>query len=105
MVIDPKTCENVSTGERNGCFLQVLDGVVEGQWKQGCVADMTAEEYKLCLADEKKCQMCTGGKCNDKLKLMGRSKIMTKIGESGVGRREKDLFIGIVILFLVNSLF
>lgn len=104
VVIEPKTCENVSTGERNGCFLQVLDGKEGGQWKQGCIADMTAEEYKMCLADEKKCQTCTGGKCNYKLKKSGKGRIV-QMGESGGGSGGRDLFIGTFMILMVNLLF
>lgn len=49
---NPKTCEKVSTSERNGCFLRVL-GKHEREWKQGCVADMREEEYRACLRDRR----------------------------------------------------
>lgn len=62
-----RTCESVSTEDRNGCFLEVVDGV-EGKWRQGCVADMKVDEYKTCLADEINCQICTGSSCNNRLK-------------------------------------
>lgn len=93
VVMNTKTCENVSTGERNGCFLRVID---EGVWKQGCVADMKVEEYKNCLAEEKACQICTGGKCNNKRKE--RSKFLNAIEGVKVAGRGNKLQVNCVVI-------
>lgn len=97
-----RTCENVSTDERSGCFLRVIR---EGEWKQGCVADMSGEEYRTCLGDEKNCQICTGGdSCNHQLKEMpGLLGVLEEnargIGEGGGGR----LKWGFIVLLGIRS--
>lgn len=62
------SCGSISTDDRNGCFITRIDE--EQQVRQGCVADMTSEEYKTCLGDTENCEICTGGSCNYELKKL-----------------------------------
>lgn len=94
-----RTCQNVSTDERNGCFLRVVG---EGHWKQGCVADMPAEAYKMCLADDKSCHICTGGSCNYKVKtpLSGLKTLDEMIQMNNGGGRSRGGE-GIVMMIII----
>lgn len=105
VVTNAKPCENVSTGERNGCYLW---RVGKGDWRQGCVADMPLEKYKDCLADGDNCLICTGGSCNNKAKE--QPKLIAAIDEARRavnGEREKEallefLYLIIIIFLIVN---
>lgn len=102
--LTPKTCEKVSTSERNGCFLRVL-GKHEREWKQGCVADMREDEYGACLRDLEKgsCVICSGSRCNNKLKEVPRLQpvqVLMDDGTSGTGRVDLNIWLGVTSVLL-----
>lgn len=106
VVMNPKTCDNVSTEERNGCYLQVL---AKGEWKQGCVSDMAMDHYKSCLGDKQNCVICTGGSCNNKwkskAKLLGPLEEVKVIRQSDANREEgwlTGVFLFVVIFMVMN---